>query len=257
MSSKTTNLTAKQNAFCHEYMIDRNAAASARRAGYSEKTARQIGAENLSKPDIRARIAELEAEHLAAVDMKAEDVVRRYATIAMADPRNLIEYVVGACRYCYGKGHHHQWRNDDEFAEACDAWMSMPEKKREIIAQPDDAGGYGYTFKATPNEDCPMCDGFGIGRTVVKDTRNLSAATAPLYAGVKETKDGIEVKMLDQLNALEKLARHTGIFNKTNKHKDEPLREWLLSITNGTGSRFELNRGHREMLEMQRPPKPT
>ena len=41
-------LTAKQQRFCDEYLIDLNATQAAIRAGYSEKTARQIAAENFS-----------------------------------------------------------------------------------------------------------------------------------------------------------------------------------------------------------------
>lgn len=49
-------LTNKQAAFVAEYLVDMNATQAAIRAGYSKKTARQIGDENLSKPDIRAAI---------------------------------------------------------------------------------------------------------------------------------------------------------------------------------------------------------
>lgn len=49
-------LTAKQERFVAEYLIDLNATQAAIRAGYSEKTARQIGDENLSKPDIAAAV---------------------------------------------------------------------------------------------------------------------------------------------------------------------------------------------------------
>lgn len=52
-------LTAKQEMFCREYLIDLNATQAAIRAGYSERTAQQIGAENLLKPVISAFIAEL------------------------------------------------------------------------------------------------------------------------------------------------------------------------------------------------------
>ena len=51
-------LTAKQQRFIEEYLIDLNATQAAIRAGYSPKTAREIGAENLSKPHIRARVDE-------------------------------------------------------------------------------------------------------------------------------------------------------------------------------------------------------
>ena len=51
-------LTPKQEAFVREYMIDLNATQAAIRAGYSERTANRIGAENLSKPVIQAEIQE-------------------------------------------------------------------------------------------------------------------------------------------------------------------------------------------------------
>ena len=41
-------LTPKQARFVEEYLVDLNATQSAIRAGYSKKTARQTGAENLS-----------------------------------------------------------------------------------------------------------------------------------------------------------------------------------------------------------------
>lgn len=49
-------LTDKQRRFVSEYLIDLNATQAAIRAGYSEKTAQQIGTENLSKPVIQAEI---------------------------------------------------------------------------------------------------------------------------------------------------------------------------------------------------------
>ena len=51
-------MTKKQQRFVTEYLIDCNATQAAIRAGYSEKTARFIGAENLSKPYIRKAIDE-------------------------------------------------------------------------------------------------------------------------------------------------------------------------------------------------------
>lgn len=51
-------MTKKQQRFVTEYLIDLNATQAAIRAGYSEKTARFIGAENLSKPYIRKAIDE-------------------------------------------------------------------------------------------------------------------------------------------------------------------------------------------------------
>jgi phage terminase small subunit len=49
-------LTAKQQRFVAEYLIDLNATQAAQRAGYSERTARSVGSENLTKPDIASAI---------------------------------------------------------------------------------------------------------------------------------------------------------------------------------------------------------
>ena len=51
-------LTAKQEMFCLEYLIDLNATQAAIRAGYSPKTANVIGPENLAKPCVSQRIQE-------------------------------------------------------------------------------------------------------------------------------------------------------------------------------------------------------
>lgn len=62
-------LTIKQKKFADEYIKTGNATQSAINAGYSEKTARKIGSENLTKPDIKAyideRMKKLEEEAIA------------------------------------------------------------------------------------------------------------------------------------------------------------------------------------------------
>ena len=65
-------LTPKQKAFADYYLECGNASEAARKAGYSEKTAHQIGKENLHKPTISAyiakRLAPKEAERIASAD---------------------------------------------------------------------------------------------------------------------------------------------------------------------------------------------
>ena len=56
------NLTPKQQRFVDEYLIDLNATQTAIRAGYSEKTAKEIGSENLTKPNIAKAIEEARAK---------------------------------------------------------------------------------------------------------------------------------------------------------------------------------------------------
>jgi len=57
-------MNAKQIRFCEEYVKDYNGAKAAIRAGYSEKTARSIASEHLTKPDIQNYIQQLQEELL-------------------------------------------------------------------------------------------------------------------------------------------------------------------------------------------------
>ncbi|NJI81864.1 terminase small subunit [Clostridioides difficile] len=62
-------LTEKQKRFCDYYIETGNATEAAIRAGYSEKTAKVIGAENLTKPYLKnyidERIGQLESNRIA------------------------------------------------------------------------------------------------------------------------------------------------------------------------------------------------
>lgn len=57
MKSALDKLKEKQQFVLH-YLQHFNAARAAREAGYSEKSDRNIGSENLTKPDIQAAVAE-------------------------------------------------------------------------------------------------------------------------------------------------------------------------------------------------------
>ncbi|AST70210.1 hypothetical protein BFG07_17010 [Kosakonia cowanii] len=74
-------LTDKQEMFCREYLIDLNATQAAIRAGYSVKIARASGCENLTKPDIQNRIAELKVERNEQVNVNASYVLKRLIEI--------------------------------------------------------------------------------------------------------------------------------------------------------------------------------
>ena len=72
-----SKLTAKQQAFCEEYLVDLNATQAAIRAGYSENTASEMGYENLSKPQIAEVIAVLQAKRSAKTELNAQWVLDR------------------------------------------------------------------------------------------------------------------------------------------------------------------------------------
>lgn len=83
-------LTDKQEMFCREYLIDLNATQAAIRAGYSAKTANRTASENLSKPDIKLRIAELKAQRNDLVGINAEYVLNRLIEIDQMDVLDIL-----------------------------------------------------------------------------------------------------------------------------------------------------------------------
>lgn len=84
-------LTKKQEMFCLEYLVDLNATQAAIRAGYSEKTAKEAGYENLTKPHVAERVAELKNKRSNEVKTNAEYVLRRLREI---DELDIIDILV-------------------------------------------------------------------------------------------------------------------------------------------------------------------
>ena len=80
-----SKLTERQKMFCKEYIVDLNATQACIRAGYSEKTAKQIGSENLSKPYLQDEIARLMKSREERVKLTADKVledIERVRTLA-------------------------------------------------------------------------------------------------------------------------------------------------------------------------------
>ncbi len=75
------SLTPKQQRFIEEYLIDLNATQAAIRAGYSAKTARSVGHENLTKPDIASAIAEAQSKRSEETKITAQWVLEKAAQV--------------------------------------------------------------------------------------------------------------------------------------------------------------------------------
>ncbi|GEN74098.1 terminase small subunit [Chryseobacterium lathyri] len=84
-------LTEKQIKFCEEYLIDLNATQACIRAGYSEKTARQTGSENLSKPDIQNYISELQEKKSEELDITQTMILQELVKVAFGDVKNYFD----------------------------------------------------------------------------------------------------------------------------------------------------------------------
>lgn len=146
MGQKT--LTAKQARFVEEYLVDLNASAAARRAGYSERVSSVIGFENLTKPEIQAAIEAAKRERSARTGITADRVIAEIAKIAFADPRKVMTW--------------------------------------------------------------------GPGGVELKDSETLTDADAAIVSEVSESisqsGSSIKVKLHSKLDALEKLAKHIGVY---------------------------------------------
>ncbi|MBZ5639996.1 MAG: terminase small subunit [Acidobacteriia bacterium] len=81
-------LPRRQLRFCEEYIVDHNAEAAAKRAGYSEKSARWMGYKLLKHyAGVRDYVAQLDAELAERTKITAELVRQRLREIAEADWR--------------------------------------------------------------------------------------------------------------------------------------------------------------------------
>lgn len=87
--SKT--LTPKEQKFVAAYLIDLNATAAATTAGYSRKTAKQIGSQLLKRESVRAAIAAKQAPVLTKLDLTAEGIKEEIRRIAHFDPAMLFD----------------------------------------------------------------------------------------------------------------------------------------------------------------------
>ncbi len=85
-------MTPKQERFVAEYLIDLNAAAAARRAGYSERTANREGSRLLSKVDIQAASQAAQAQRAFNVDITAARLLREVALVAYSDIGEIIDF---------------------------------------------------------------------------------------------------------------------------------------------------------------------
>lgn len=75
-------LTAKQERFCQEYLVDLNGTQAAIRSGYSKNAAKEIASENLTKPNIKARIEELQQNIALRLEISQDWVLKRFRDIS-------------------------------------------------------------------------------------------------------------------------------------------------------------------------------
>lgn len=85
-------LTAKQERFVEEYLVDLNATQAAIRAGYSPDSAGTIAGENMKKPQIRARVDTAIAKLSTRTGVNQERVIRELAKVAFVNAADVIDF---------------------------------------------------------------------------------------------------------------------------------------------------------------------
>lgn len=209
-------LTDKQKAFVTEYLVDLNATQSAIRAGYSSKRASEIAYQLLQKTTVQQAIDEAQANRAERTEITADRVVQELWNIVTVDANEIVELRRGCCRYCWGKGNQYQLTANEMIKRkehyAAEERKAAVEGKEVEPFNP--LGGIGYDATKEPNPKCPECFGQGEMSPFFHDTRCLSPAAKSLYAGVKVTKDGIEVKMHSKDKMIELLGKHLGMFKE-------------------------------------------
>lgn len=169
--SDNRSMNFRQTRFAIEYCVDYNATQAAKRAGYSETSSHDIGCQLLKNIEVLDFIKSHEQDIAIAAMVTPAWILAQYAGIAQANPDDLISGRSKPCAQCWPSG-----LNYDD-----------------------------------PNAECALCGGEGRLVTVLKDTSRLTGSARKLFAGLKRTKDGIEVKMRDQDGALKMLAQHAGM----------------------------------------------
>lgn len=220
---EAAELSDREQGFVAEYLIDRNATQAYIRAGYSENGAGQSAFTLLKKPEIAAAIRAGLTKLQETTGITAANVLKEWWKIVNADPNELVEHQRGCCRHCYGEGHRYQYTEGEmrKRRTAHDRHKPKPGRGKADKANAEvwDAdgefeleGGIGFDPTRKPKPDCPECAGDGVQRIVPKDTRLLSPEARALFAGVKVTKDGYEIKVHSKDRALENIAKHLGMF---------------------------------------------
>lgn len=77
-------LTARQERFVEEYLIDLNGTQAAIRAGYSPRSANEYAVELLANPSVASAVARAKAERSARVGLSADRVIEELAAVGFA-----------------------------------------------------------------------------------------------------------------------------------------------------------------------------
>lgn len=89
-------LTPKQAAFVREYLVDLNGTQAAIRAGYSEKTAKQIASQLMDKPEVAEAISAAQAERSDRLAISVDGIEQELAKIGWFNIKDHVSIITAA-----------------------------------------------------------------------------------------------------------------------------------------------------------------
>lgn len=168
-------LNPKQLRFCEEYIVDLNATQAAIRAGYSEKTAGQIGEQNLKKLEIQEKITELQQARSKRTEITSDMVLKELAKVGFSKITN--------------------------YLKVSEAFVDVPVEDPFDEGNGDDDDGLP---KVTEKRFFKMVEIF--------ETEKMPEEVIPAIASIKQGPKGIELKLHDKVKSLELIGKHLGMF---------------------------------------------
>jgi phage terminase small subunit len=158
-------------------------------------------------PAVQQRYQEIMQQRALELVVDIREALQWQFDIATADPNDVIYTIKRACRNCYGLGHKFQWKDEEEYIQAC---VDAIDGKK---LPPTDDGGYGYTKALEPVVSCPECLGQGQLDVVTNDTTKLQGKARKLFKGVEYKNGAWVVQLHDQQKAWEMVCRMLGGFD--------------------------------------------
>lgn len=186
-------LSEQQTIFAENVAAGKSLTEAYRLAGYQcgDNSLAAAASRLLRNVKVSRAIRFLRDRRQKRLNLAEEEIIHQLSSIASADPNELSQLRRVNCRYCWGDDHLYQYRDDDEYQRAIT--KSLKDGKPE-----PDYGGAGFVDSSIPNEDCPRCGGEGTMQLFFADTTQLDGPGRWLFAGVKETMNGIEIKTASQ-----------------------------------------------------------
>lgn len=245
-----SKLPVRYQLFIEEYQRDFVATRAAIRAGYAPLSASDRANDLMKVPMIAALIKARIQDRLDAIRMSREQVLDAHSQMANADINELVENRRVPCRHCWGDvdeptGAHAYQYTPSEFVARRERWER--DRQAALVGGIPDPGEFSeempstwYDKRKAINPDCPECFGDGVPEIIIKDTRYVSRGARLMYAGVKEGKDGIELKTNSREAALQVMAKHHKIYEDapqvnltfaTSAELDEIYRQGVADLT--------------------------